>query len=571
MTHLSENVLPLKVKEINDDIENVMSKIPSAEFIILPFYENLQSVPEKLYNVINNFIFNGDEKSTFLLLTSPIFAVDYCSKLPANIHYKLWIAIQTEFKKNDESNLKNNHSALLVFTKYKGSLRHTKTRMAYTYCPVCSKTTKDYGGKKHLYHEFGTLLSDVWRNIIFKEDEYPEQIIDILKDLFGLEEYKFLNVYDQRENYKSLSKPYIYKSFPKKINVLDNNELLYNGDCIQYLKSIPDNSIDFCFADPPYNLMKKYNNFDDGINIKNYFEWCDTWLCELGRIIKPNCTVAILNIPQWCIRHFKYLSTILDYQDWIVWEGLSLPVRMIMPAHYSIICFSKGKPRDLSLLSRNIALEDKYTKTFSNNFCLRPNCINERKKLNVNDTEYITNLWWNIHRLKHNSNRVDHPCQLPPLFMLRLISLFTSENETVLDPFNGVGTTTLSAKILNRKYIGIELSEYYHNIAILRHQELVNGIDPFRKIINNIPSSKNSRVERLKKQEYKVDKKTLQLEIKRIKNEIGKIPDRKDVIIYAKYPIEYYDNYFVDWGEVTAAARTTGMTEYKKKYQHELL
>jgi site-specific DNA-methyltransferase (adenine-specific) len=99
---------------------------------------------------------------------------------------------------------------------------------------------------------------------------------------------------------------------------------------------------------------------------------------------------------------------------------------------------------------------------------------------------------------------------------------------------------------------------------------LSNGIDPFKKVINNIPNSKNSRVARLKKQEYIINKKTLQLEVKRIKNEIGKIPDRKDVAMYAKYPIEYYDDYFVDWGEVTAAARTTGMTEYKNNYQPEL-
>ena len=309
--------------------------------------------------------------------------------------------------------------------------------------------------------------------------------------------------------------------------------------------------------------MKKYNNFDDGIDIKQYFEWCDSWLYELGRIVKPNCIVAILNIPQWCIRHFKYLATILDYYDWIVWEGLSLPVRMIMPSHYSIICFSKGKPRDLSLISKKSFLEDKYIKSFSNNYCMRPGCIKERNSLGVNDSEYITNMWWNIHRLKHNSNRADHPCQLPPLFMLRLITLFTNENEIVLDPFNGVGTTTLSAKMLNRKYIGIELSKYYHDIAVLRHQELSNGIDPFRKIINNIPKAKNSRVSRLKKQDYIISKKTLQLEVKSIKNKIGRIPDRTDVIMHSKYPIEYFDNYFIDWGEVTAAARTTGMKEYK--------
>jgi site-specific DNA-methyltransferase (adenine-specific) len=450
MTHLSENAFTLKVQKTNDDIANIIATAPNAELIILPFYENLESIPPNLYDTLNNFMLKGNENSVFLLFTSPVFAVDYCAQLPEGIHYKLWIAIQTEFKNGSANGLKENHSALLVFTKYKGSLRHTKTRMAYTYCPACSKTTKDYGGKKHLYHEFGTLLSDVWRNISFKEGEYPAQIIDILKDLFGLKEYECLNVYDNREMYKSTLKPHVFKPFSDKINIPDNSEILYNGDCIRHLKSIPDNSIDFCFADPPYNIMKKYHNFDDGIDIKKYFEWCDSWLCELGRVIKPNCTVAILNIPQWCIRHFKYLSTILDYHDWIVWEGLSLPVRMIMPAHYSIICFSKGKPRNLPFS------EEKYIKSFSNNYCLRPNCINERKKQGVNDSEYITNLWWNIHRLKHNSKRVDHPCQLPPLFMLRLISVFTNENEIVLDPFNGVGTTTLSAKMLNRKYIGIE-------------------------------------------------------------------------------------------------------------------
>jgi len=563
MTHLSEDAFALKVKKINGDIGTTIAKAPNVELLLLPLYENLESVPKKLYEALNNFLLNGNEKSTYLLFTSPIFAVDYCSKLPPGIQYKLWTAIQTEYKNDSASKLKKNHSALLVFTKYKGSLRHTRTRMAYTYCPACSKTTKDYGGKKHLYHEFGTMLSDVWRNVSFKEGEYPKQIIGILKDLFGLEDYKYLNVYDERELYKSMNKPHVYKSFPKKINNPGSNEILYNGDCMQYLKTIPENSIDFCFADPPYNLMKKYNNFDDGIDIKKYFEWCDSWLCELGRVIKPNRVVAVLNIPQWCIRHFKYLSTVLDYYDWIVWEGLGLPVRMIMPAHYSILCFSKGKPKNISLLSKDSSIEEKYIKSFSNNYCLRPNCIKERKKQGANDSEYITNLWWNIHRLKHNSKRADHPCQLPPLFMLRLISLFTSENEIVLDPFNGVGTTTLSAKMLNRKYIGIELSEYYNNIAISRHQELSNGLDPFRRMINNIPNAKNSRVARLKKQEYKIDKKTLQLEVKRIKNIIGKIPDRKDVVMYAKYPIEYYDNYFVDWGEVTAAARTTGMTEYK--------
>jgi site-specific DNA-methyltransferase (adenine-specific) len=147
--------------------------------------------------------------------------------------------------------------------------------------------------------------------------------------------------------------------------------------------------------------------------------------------------------------------------------------------------------------------------------------------------------------------------------MYLLLSIFTDEEETVLDPFNGVGTTSLAAQQLNRKYIGIELSEYYHNIALQRHNELFCGIDPFRKNNDNTQKAKNSPVERMKKQKYNVSKKILQLEIKAISEQIGHIPSKKEVENYSKYPIEYFENYFFGWGEVTAAARTTGMTENK--------
>lgn len=187
--------------------------------------------------------------------------------------------------------------------------------------------------------------------------------------------------------------------------------------------------------------------------------------------------------------------------------------------------------------------------------------MTKRKRLKIQDSEFVSNVWYDIHRLKHNSRRVDHPCQLPPMFMYRLISLFTNEGEFVLDPFNGAGTTTLTAQQLNRKYVGIELSEYYHNITTQRHIELTDGLDPFRKVNDDKPKAKNSPVERLKKQKYEVSKKVLQLEIKNISKQLGHIPTKDEVKQLSKFPIEYFENYFISWGEVTAAARTTGMTE----------
>jgi site-specific DNA-methyltransferase (adenine-specific) len=178
----------------------------------------------------------------------------------------------------------------------------------------------------------------------------------------------------------------------------------------------------------------------------------------------------------------------------------------------------------------------------------------------VSDRGEISDLWHDIHRLKHNSRRVDHPCQLPPLLMRRLFALFTKPGESVLDCFNGAGTSTLVAQRMGRKFTGIELSEKYHQLALERHEQIARGEDPFGKR-ESVPQAKNSRVERLPKQKYAVSKKTLQLEIRQIARHLGRLPSREDVQTLSKYPLEYYERYFISWGEVCAAARTTGMSE----------
>ena len=94
------------------------------------------------------------------------------------------------------------------------------------------------------------------------------------------------------------------------------------------------------------------------------------------------------------------------------------------------------------------------------------------------------------------------------------------------------------------------------------------GVDPFGKI-DTVPTAKNSPVARLPKQKYQVSKKALQLEVKRIAYEIGHLPTKEDVARLSEYPIEYFEQYFVSWGEVCAAARTTGMTENSGTLQGE--
>ena len=588
MAHSSENSQKLEIQRRVvfklEQLENIQDD-GQVHFLRFPARRtNRDALDSRAsFQKISDFCNRLNENSTVCILTTPPDAAQLYPYLERSLRFQLWIAVKSSLSENksQQSKLPERHRALLVLTRYREPLRHAKIRIRYSYCPACGKTTKDYGGKKHLYHEYGTLMSDVWRDIEIDPKGEIDQVIDRLCDLFGIAPYKTLNYIDLSrcidlapKSQSELAREQIALFQLPAVPVIPTRSRLVNRDCLQALKSIPDSSIDFCFADPPYNLEKKYDGYNDSVELRDYFEWCDRWLSELARVLKPGRTCAVLNIPLWAIRHYQHLSTVLNYQAWIVWDALGFPVRMIMPSHYSIICFSKGAPRllpGLSKIERNI-LEAESLSPLAESFCTRASCISSRRRKGISDRSELSDLWHDIHRLKHNSRRVDHPTQLPPTLMRRLISSFTYPQELVLDCFNGAGTTTLAAQQIGREYIGIELSEHYHKIAVQRHNDLRHGKDPFGKN-NATPAAKNSRVPRLPKQVYVVSKKVLQLDVKRIALQIGHLPTRSEVEKLSKYPIEYFDRYFVSWGEVCAAARTTGMSELppEKELQATLL
>lgn len=574
MAHQSENAHRLTIQTLHvSSFEDLPGGNPDQAEVwcfVLPFGRTIDDAESsnKWFDRLRDFAQSLNDKSVVAILTSAQDAAETWLHLSEVLQFQLWIAVKLATPiTNDPYQLPEHHAALLILSKYRTSLSHTKTRIGYTYCPACEKTTKDYGGKKHIYHEYGTLVSDVWRDIDYKPGNHPDDIANRLADLFGLDPYRNLTVV----NLLGLSSIFPMRIEPRVAASIQSGYVgridsrLINGDALIELRNLPENSVDFCFADPPYNLAKHYDTWDDAIDVRDYLMWCNNWLDELARVLKPGCTCAVLNIPIFAIQHFRHMKRNLVFQSWITWEGLGLPVRMIMPAHYAIVTFSKGNPRPLPGLVKDSAtpLEIGALTTLRENFCVRQSCVKNRQLVIGIDREPITDLWWDIHRLKHNSRRVDHPCQLPPALMRRLIALYTNENEVVLDPLNGAGTTTLCADALSRRYIGIENSDKYHEIAEARHNTLHRGGDPFEKG-NCIPKAKNSRVGRIGGMKYEVSKKTLQLEVKRVAGLLGHPPSREELEGNGRYPIRYYDEYFINWGEVCAAARTTGMSETRK-------
>lgn len=577
MTHFSEQTTPLSIQELTPATrEELLACIRSLNEVVvirLPAMtsgngngRSLQGCGELVAEAAGQL---GPE-ATLIVVGEITDLVKILENLSAAVRYQHWIAVRrATILQPDNRHISQEHFGLLVLTRYSQSLRHTKTRIAYTYCPTCDRTSKDYGGKKHTYHEGGTLLSDVWRDIQVDLDSDLRPVFGRLADLFGLEPYsKLLVVNAALLNLSRAPTQLTFVDFDENPLPDSLTDKIINTDCLQGLSQVPTGSIDFAFTDPPYNLGKGYSGYSDDLKIKDYFEWCDRWIGELSRVLKPGRTLALLNIPLWVVRHFLYMESVLTFQNWIVWDALAYPVRLIMPAHYTILCFSKGEARPLpGLVGESEAFRPQSApRTFNtlrplaDNYCLRADCVESRIVSRIDDRAPLTDLWGDIHRLKHNSRRVDHPTQLPPHLMYRLISIFSKPGEAVIDCFNGAGTTSLTAHQLGRRYVGIDLSEKYCEMAVERHMEVRNGVDPFRKAERTL-NSKNSPVPRLKKQVYKISKKTLQLEVKRVAALLGHIPSRDELMAHTEYPIEYYDEYFVSWGEVTAAARTTGMSE----------
>lgn len=239
------------------------------------------------------------------------------------------------------------------------------------------------------------------------------------------------------------------------------------GDCLTELAKIPDNSIDVCFADPPFNLDKKYATYNDQLSINAYVEWCEQWLVELVRVTKPTGSILVHNIPKWLTYYAAILNKHAHFRHWIAWDAMSTPLgKTLLPAHYGILFYSKEaketKFYEIRAPHKRCRECDAFIKDYGG------------KKDQMHPFGYlVSDVWTDIHRIRHSKRRDPHPCQLPIPLLERLILMTTDVGDVVLDPFMGTGTTAIAAKTLQRHYVGIELDPMYEQIA----QEKLDAVE----------------------------------------------------------------------------------------------
>lgn len=228
---------------------------------------------------------------------------------------------------------------------------------------------------------------------------------------------------------------------------------LYQADCTQMMRTLADESVDLAFADPPFNLGKKYSSkIDDSKADHEYLAWCRLWLREMIRVLKPGGSLFLWNLPKWNIPLGAYLGEQLTFRHWISVDiKYSLPIQSrLYPSHYSLLYFVKGK-------KPAIFHPDRLPVP-----CCR-HCGGElrdyggyKDKMNPRGVN-LSDVWTDIPPVRHAKYKKRDANALALKLMDRIITMASDRESVVLDPFGGSGTTYVAAELNGRRWIGSEL------------------------------------------------------------------------------------------------------------------
>lgn len=260
--------------------------------------------------------------------------------------------------------------------------------------------------------------------------------------------------------------------------------VLYRGDCLVVLPQIASESVDLVFADPPFNLGKSYaSGMNDAVPERDYLVWCQQWIEECVRVLKPGGSFFLYNLPKWNLALGAFLNQRLTFRHWVAIEmTYTLPISgRLYPSHYSLLYYCKG-PRPTTFTPDRLAIAT----------C--PHCYHELKdyggykdKMNPEGVS-LTDVWKDIPPVRHPKfKRRNDANELSIKLLDRVITMASRPGDVVLDPFGGSGSTYLVSELKGRRWVGVELGPVDQIIDRLqdRNLEVERGfLENYRAEIN---------------------------------------------------------------------------------------
>lgn len=207
---------------------------------------------------------------------------------------------------------------------------------------------------------------------------------------------------------------------------------IYKGDCLKLMKEIPDNFVDCIITDPPYGIdyqsawRTESERFNKIQSDDKPFIW---WLWDAYRVLKADS--CLICFCRWDVQE--------DFKKAIEWAGFKIKSQIIWDREIHGLGDLNGQfaPRHDVVW---FATKGNYK--FQNG---RPQSVLKYQRVNV--------------------GKLVHPTEKPIKLLRHLVKTLTNENDIVLEPFVGSGSTTVACKELNRKYIGFEIQQEYVDIA----------------------------------------------------------------------------------------------------------
>ena len=247
---------------------------------------------------------------------------------------------------------------------------------------------------------------------------------------------------------------------------------LRQGDCLEVMKDIPDKSIDCIITSPPYWKGFEYEAYFN--SYKQYLDWCELWLKECKRVLKPNGTfyLNVINDSEITIRAFELMELatrkiMFKLHDTIIWyrynqQPANTNRQLTNQCEYIFMLRHTSAGVELHKQELYLNLPELFKTKNVGNVWEIP--FNRGKQTNKDFGRKETKSKWG-----HSG----FPLELPKACIL----LSTNKNDTVLDLFMGSGTTGVACINTNRNFIGIELDEKYFNIAKERIEKAQNKLE----------------------------------------------------------------------------------------------
>jgi adenine-specific DNA-methyltransferase len=244
----------------------------------------------------------------------------------------------------------------------------------------------------------------------------------------------------------------------------DGHEV-YWGDVLTVLPTIPDQSIDLIFADPPYNIGKRFASFRDSWPSDSaYADWCFDWLDQCVAKLRPNGTLYVMTSTQAMPLIDLHMRSLMTVMSRIVWayDSSGVQARRYFGSLYEPILHCVMDPSDYTFNAGDIAVR---ARTGADR-----KLIDYRKAV---PTEYsatkVPGNVWQFSRVRYRmSEYEDHPAQKPEALLERVVLASSNPGDVILDLFSGSFTTSAVAQRLSRRSIGIEREEAYVAVGLRR-------------------------------------------------------------------------------------------------------